>query len=81
MNWEDDAVISQRDAEFQQKIIASTLLADPELKVAQALFPATSTSGAQLERNAEGDLIMSPTSDEEFDEMIRMLDEMDALGA
>lgn len=68
-------VLSRRHAEFVERIIAATVPIDPTLKMgfemASHLMGTMEDDEPVTETTASGDLIVFPTSDEEFEEMIR----------
>ena len=68
-----------QEAEFQQRVIAATLINDPELKIATAMFePDTpQTPASSLKTNDAGEVIFYPTSADEFEQMLEMFESMD----
>jgi hypothetical protein len=72
-SWEDGLIIGQRENEFEQRVIAAMLPHDPSLKLPKLIFK---QDEPHLEQREEG-LFLSPTTPEEFDEMMRLFEEED----
>lgn len=70
--WEDELVVSEHEAEFQQRIIAGTVVHDPKMQIAKALF-GDPDEPENTPIDDEG--IFMPSTDEEFQEMLRIFAE------
>lgn len=60
---------TQREDDFQQRVLAAAMVDDPELKYYSRIFQKEEPSS--METQEDGSVILFPESPEEFEEMIR----------
>lgn len=64
-------MILRSENDYQQRVIASTIPWDPELKLARAMFEPKG-----MEQTDSGEVILYPTTDEEFEQMLQEFDRL-----
>lgn len=72
LKYDDDLLLAQREADFQERVIAASLPHDPELFLAKAIFQ-DKFEEAQAEQNEDGEIVY-PTTPEEFEQMIELFE-------
>lgn len=71
---EDDLLLAQREADFQERVIAGTIAHDHELTLAKAMFPDKVQEAEKVEETSDGGAIFYPATDEDFAEMLRQFE-------